>query len=147
MDKGKAKLISNWLLGDFSRLLNATSASIETTNISPTHLVEMLNLVDKGVISGPASKMVFEEMFYNGKRASTIVAEKELGQISDATRIRDAVKKVIAHNAKAVTDYKAGKQQALTFITGQVMRGTRGRANPTLVNEILVQELGGKQVA
>ena len=147
MDKGKAKLVGNWLLGDFSRLLNATSASIETTNISPTQLVEMLNLVDKGFISGPASKMVFEEMFYSGKRASTIVAEKELSQISDATRIRDAVKKVIASNAKAVTDYKAGKQQALTFITGQVMKNTRGRANPTLVNEILVQELGGKQVA
>jgi len=147
MDKGKAKLVGNWLLGDFSRLLNATSASIETTNISPTQLVEMLNLVDKGFISGPASKMVFEEMFYSGKRASTIVAEKELSQISDATRIRDAVKKVIASNAKAVTDYKAGKQQVLTFITGQVMKNTRGRANPTLVNEILVQELGGKQVA
>ncbi|MCD6599282.1 MAG: Asp-tRNA(Asn)/Glu-tRNA(Gln) amidotransferase subunit GatB [Dehalococcoidia bacterium] len=147
MDKGKAKLISNWLIGDFSRLLNMTNTSIETTNISPAYLVEMLNLIDKGVISGPVSKMVFEEMFYSGKRASTIVAEKELSQISDNTKIRDAVKKVIAHNAKAVTDYKAGKQQALTFITGQVMRSTRGRANPTLVNEILVQELGGKQVA
>ena len=144
MDKSKAKLISNWLLGDFSRLLNATNTNIETTKVSPAYLAEMLNLVDKGTISGPATKAVFEEMFYTGKRASAIVTEKELSQISDATKVREVVKKVIANNAKAVSDYKAGKQQALTFITGQVMRTTRGRANPTLVKEILIQELGGK---
>ncbi|MFB0556716.1 MAG: Asp-tRNA(Asn)/Glu-tRNA(Gln) amidotransferase GatCAB subunit B, partial [Dehalococcoidia bacterium] len=63
---------------------------------------------------------------------------------SDAAEIREAVKKVIANNAKAVSDYKAGKQQALTFITGQVMRATRGRANPSLAREILIEELGGK---
>ena len=147
MDKGKAKLISNWLLGDFSRLLNATNTNIETTKVSPEHLTEMVNLVDEGIISGPASKAVFEEMFYSGKRASAIAAEKELSQISDVAKVRGAVKKVIANNAKAVSDYKAGKQQALMFITGQVMKTTRGRANPALVKEILIQELGGKQVA
>jgi len=147
MDKGKAKLISNWLLGDFSRLLNATNTNIETTKVSPEHLAEMVNLVDEGIISGPASKAVFEEMFYSGKRANAIAAEKELSQISDVAKVRDAVKKVIANNAKAVSDYKAGKQQALMFITGQVMKTTRGRANPALVKEILIQELGGKQVA
>ncbi|MDH5781592.1 MAG: Asp-tRNA(Asn)/Glu-tRNA(Gln) amidotransferase GatCAB subunit B, partial [Dehalococcoidia bacterium] len=140
----KAKLASNWLLGDFSRLLNATNTEIENTKITPEHLAEMLSLVDKGTISGPTAKTVFEEMFYSGKRASTVVAEKKLSQISDAAEIREAVKKVIANNAKAVADYKAGKQQALTFITGQVMRATRGRANPSLAREILIEELGGK---
>jgi len=144
MHPSKAKLASNWLLGDFSRLLNATNTEIENTKITPEHLAEMLNLVDKETISGPTAKTVFEEMFYSGKRASTVVAEKKLSQISDAAEIREAVKKVIANNAKAVADYKAGKQQALTFITGQVMRATSGRANPSLAREILIEELGGK---
>ena len=144
MNHNKTKLVSNWLLGDFSRLLNATNAEIENTKITPEHLAEMLSLVDKGTISGATAKAVFEEMFYSGKRASAIVAEKKLSQISDAAEIREVVKKVIANNAKAVSDYKAGKQQALTFITGQVMRATRGRANPSLTREILIEELGGK---
>ena len=144
MDNSKAKLISNWLLGDFSRLLNATNTDIKTTKISPEHLTEMLNLVDKGTISGPASKAVLEEMFYSGKGASTIVTEKELSQISDTAKVREIINKVIANNARAVSDYKAGKQQALTFITGQVMKTTRGRANPALVKKILIQELGGR---
>jgi len=70
--------------------------------------------------------------------------EKKLSQIGDATEIRNAVRRAISENAKAVTDYKAGKEQALTFITGQVMKITKGRANPTMVTEILLQELGGK---
>ncbi len=144
MDHNKTKLVSNWFLGDFSRLLNATNTEIENTKIAPEHLAEMLRLVDKGTISGPTAKAVFEEMFYSGKRASAIVAEKKLSQISDAAEIREAVKKVIANNTKAVSDYKAGKQQALTFITGQVMKATRGRANPSLTREILIEELGGK---
>jgi len=144
MDHNKTKLVSNWLLGDFSRLLNATNTEIEKAKIAPEHLAEMLSLVDKGTISGPTAKAVFEEMFYSGKRASAIVAGKKLSQISDAVEIREAVKKVITNNTKAVSDYKAGKQQALTFITGQVMRATRGRANPSLTREILIEELGGK---
>ena len=144
MDNSKAKLISNWLLGDFSRLLNATNTDIKTTKVSPEHLTEMLNLVDKGTISGPVSKAVFEEMFYSGKGASAIVTEKELSQISDTAKVREIINKVIANNARAVSDYKAGKQQALTFITGQVMKTTRGRANPALVKKILIQELGGR---
>jgi len=144
MDSSKAKMISNWLLSDFSRLLNATNTNIDNTKVSPDHLTEMLNMVDKRVITGPASKVVFEEMFHTGKRASDIVSEKELGQISDADKLEETTKQVIANNAKAVTDYRAGKQQAIAFLTGQVMRATRGRANPSLVREILIRELGGK---
>jgi aspartyl-tRNA(Asn)/glutamyl-tRNA(Gln) amidotransferase subunit B len=144
MNLSKAKMLSNWLLGDFSRLLNVTNTEIENTKVSPEHLVEMFSLVDNGTISGPTTKAVFEEMFYSGKRASDIVAGKKLSQISDTTEVRKVVKQVIADNAKAVSDYSSGKQQALTFITGQVIKATRGRANPTLVREILMQELGGK---
>jgi aspartyl-tRNA(Asn)/glutamyl-tRNA(Gln) amidotransferase subunit B len=144
MDPGKAKMVSNWLLGDFSRLLNATNTGIESVKMSPKRLAEMLGLVDNGTISGPAAKAVFEEMFRSGKGASEIITEKKLGQISDAGEIREVVKQVIANNTGAVADYTSGKQQALTFIIGQVMKTTRGRANPGVVREIIIQELGGK---
>ena len=144
MDSSKAKAVSNWLLGDFSRLLNATNTDIENARISPKHLSDMLVLVDDGAISGPTAKAVFEEMFQSGKEASEIVTEKKLSQISDTAEIRDAVKQVMASNAGAIADYASGKQQALTFIIGQVMKATRGRANPGLVREIIMQELGGK---
>jgi len=144
MDPGKAKTVSNWLLGDFSRLLNATNTAIENVKISPKHLAQMLGLVDNGTISGPAAKAVFEEMFRSGKGASEIITEKKLSQISDAGEIREVVKQVMANNTGAVADYTSGKQQALTFIIGQVMKATRGRANPAVVREIITQELGGK---
>jgi aspartyl-tRNA(Asn)/glutamyl-tRNA(Gln) amidotransferase subunit B len=144
MHYSKAKMLSNWLLGDFSRLLNATNTEIENVKVSPEYLAEMLVMVDNGTISGPATKAVFEEMFHSGRRASDIVAEKKLSQISDATEIMGVIKQVIADNAEAVLDYASGKQQALTFIIGQVMKATKGRANPAMVREILIQELGGK---
>jgi aspartyl-tRNA(Asn)/glutamyl-tRNA(Gln) amidotransferase subunit B len=144
MDSSKAKAVSNWLLGDFSRLLNATNTEIENVKISPKHLAEMLDLVDNGTISGPAAKIVLEEMFRTGQRASEIIEEKKLSQISDVGEIREVVKQVIANNSGAVADYASGKQQALTFIIGQVMKTTRGRANPGVVREIIIQELGGK---
>jgi len=144
MDSSKAKTVSNWLLGDFSRLLNATNIEIEDVKISPKHLAEMLDLVDNGTISGPAAKAVLEEMFHTGERASEIITEKKLSQISDAAEIREVVEQVVANNSGAVADYASGKQQALTFIIGQVMKATRGRANPAVVREIIIQELGGK---
>ena len=144
VDHGKAKTVSNWLLGDFSRLLNATNTEIESVRISPKHLAEMLGLIDNSTISGPTAKAVLEEMFRSGKGAGEIITEKKLSQISDASEIREMVKQVIANNTGAVADYTSGKQQALTFIIGQVMKATRGRANPGVVREIIIHELGGK---
>jgi aspartyl-tRNA(Asn)/glutamyl-tRNA(Gln) amidotransferase subunit B len=144
MDFSKAKAVGNWLLGDFSRLLNATNTEIENVKISPKHLAEMLDLVDNGTISGPSAKAVLEEMFRTGKGAGEIITEKKLSQISDVGEIKEVVKQVMANNAGAVADYASGKQQALTFIIGQVMKATRGRANPGMVREIIIQELGGK---
>ena len=144
IDHDKAKTVSNWLLGDFSRLLNATNTDVESAKITPGHLSEVLSLVENGTISGPAAKAVFDEMFHSGRNACEIVAEKKLNQISDADEIREVVKQVMASNSDAVADYGSGKQQALTFIIGQVMKATRGRANPGVVKEIILQELGGK---
>jgi aspartyl-tRNA(Asn)/glutamyl-tRNA(Gln) amidotransferase subunit B len=140
----KAKIVSNWLLGDFSRLLNATNTDVENVRMSPRHLVEMLVLIDNGTISGPVAKVVLEEMFHTGQTAGDIVRRKRLGQISDAGEIRGVIKQVLADNSGAVADYASGKQQALTFIIGQVMKATKGRVNPGTVRDIIIQELGGK---
>jgi aspartyl-tRNA(Asn)/glutamyl-tRNA(Gln) amidotransferase subunit B len=141
---GKAKVVSNWLLGDFSRLLNLNTLDIESTKVSPGHLVEMLELIDKGIISGPATKTVFEEMFYSGKHASEVVKEKGLNQINDTDELKVVARQVIENNAKSVADFRSGKQQALTFLIGQIMKATRGRANPTMIKDMLMQELGEK---
>jgi aspartyl-tRNA(Asn)/glutamyl-tRNA(Gln) amidotransferase subunit B len=143
----RAKTVSNWLLGDFSRMLNATDTKIEETKFTPKDLVEMLDLMDKGTLSGPAAKKVFEETFVTGitLSVSAIVAEKGLSQISSSEEIEKIVAEVIAGNRQAASDFEAGKQQALAFLIGQVMKATKGRANPGLAREILLHKLGGKQ--
>ena len=140
----KAKAVSNWLLGDFSRMLNTTNASIEETRVTPKHLVEMLGLIDKGALSGPAAKTVFEDMFLNGKLPGDIIAEKGLSQISDSSEIEKIAAQIIADNSQAVSDFQDGKQQALAFLIGQVMKATKGRANPGIAKRILLDKLGGK---
>lgn len=97
--------------------------------------------MDQGKLSGAAAKMVFEEIFDSGRRASDIVAERGLTQISDTREIEGIVDRVIASNEQAVSDFKQGKEQALTFLVGQVMRETTGRANPSLVNKLLKERL------
>ena len=144
VDAGKAKAVTNWLLGDFSRLLNATNTGVENARIRPEHLCEMLELVGNGTIGGPAAKTVLEEMFASGEPPGKIIAEKKLSRISDVDETRQVVKQVIAENSEAVADYRSGKERAVTFIVGQVMRATRGRADPSTVKEIIIQELGGR---
>jgi aspartyl-tRNA(Asn)/glutamyl-tRNA(Gln) amidotransferase subunit B len=139
----KAKTISNWMLGDFTRLLNSTNRQIGDSRVQPGQLVKMLQLVEKGTLSGPLAKAVFEEMFETGKPAATIVAEKELVQISDSGELAIIIEKVIADNEKAVADYRAGKEASLTFLIGQVMKASGGKANPAVVRPIIVDKLGG----
>ena len=135
-------MISNWLLGDFSRLLNTTNIEVENSKITPQSMSEFLQLIDRGVISGPAAKAVFEEMFCTGQQPATIVAKKELSQITNASEITSMVEKVISENHDAVADYLSGKEQAVTFLVGQAMRATRGRANPQTVRQALIDNLG-----
>jgi len=137
----KAKTVSNWLLGEFSRLLNATNTEISDCRVSPEQLCQLLHLIQKGSISGTSAKVVFDEMFNTGKDATHIITQRGLSQISDTQEVKEIVSQVITANAQAVADYKAGKPQALTFLVGQVMRVTRGRANPKLVNELLKKKL------
>jgi aspartyl-tRNA(Asn)/glutamyl-tRNA(Gln) amidotransferase subunit B len=133
----KAKTVANWLLGEFTRLLNATNIEIKDAKVEPQHLVEMLDLVDKGTLSTKMAKEVFEDMFRSGKKASQVVQEKGLAQISTTTELETVVGQVIAANSQAVADYKQGKETALKFLVGQVMKATKGQANPQMVNELL----------
>jgi len=139
----KAKTIGNWMLGDFARLLNSANRQIGDSPVQPAQLVEMLDLVEKGTLSGPLAKAVFEEMFQTGKPAGAIVAEKGLVQISDSAELAIIIDKVITDNEKAVADYRAGKETSLTFLIGQVMKASRGKANPAVVRPIIVDKLGG----
>ena len=136
------KAVSNWMLGEFTRLLNATDTEIHASKVKPTLMVELIKMVDSGKISVPTAKSVFEEMFSSGKSAVEVVKDQGLTQISDAGEIGNAVDKVIAANGKAVADYRQGKEQALQFLVGQVMRETRGRANHAVVTELLKERLG-----
>jgi len=137
----RAKMVSNWLLGEFSRLLNATNTKISDSRVSPEQLCQLLDLIQKGNISGTSAKLVFEEMFSTGKHATDIITQRGLSQISDTEEVKEMVSQVITGNAQAVADYKAGKAQSLTFLVGQVMKATGGRANPKLVNELLKKKL------
>ncbi len=139
--KQQAKAVSNWMLGEFAHLLNAANVEISDALVKPKHLVQMLNMIDCGIISGKIAKTVFEEMFQTGKPPREIVEEAGLTQISASDELAEAVEKVLAVNAKAVRDYQSGKEEALRFLVGQVMRETRGRANPSLVNQILGEKL------
>ncbi|NNG67383.1 Asp-tRNA(Asn)/Glu-tRNA(Gln) amidotransferase subunit GatB [Caldanaerobacter subterraneus] len=135
------KIVSNWLMGEFARLLNDTGKEIDEVPITPDMLIELLKLVDDNVISGSIAKTVFEEMFFTGKNPQIIVEEKGLRQIADEDELRRIVKKVIEENPKSVEDYKKGKEKALGFLVGQVMKETKGKANPQLTNQLLREEL------
>jgi aspartyl-tRNA(Asn)/glutamyl-tRNA(Gln) amidotransferase subunit B len=137
----RAKAVSNWVLGELSRLLNAAAIELNEAKVSPQHLAQMLDLIDEGALSTTLAKRVFEDMFYSGKEAQQIIAEKGLTQISETPQLESIVEQVLVTNAQAVADFKKGKEQALSFLVGQVMRATRGRANPKLVNSLLKEKL------
>ena len=134
-------MVGNWLLGEFSRLLNATNAEISDSRVSPEQLCQLLDLVQQSSISGTSAKLVFEEMFKTGGTALDIITQQGLSQISDTQEIEKVVIEVINSNAKPVADYKAGKAQSLKFLVGQVMKATRGRVNPKLASELLSEKL------
>ena len=136
------KLISNWVMGDILRVLNENALSAADCPVKPDSLAEMVKLIEDNVISGKIAKAVFEEMVTTGKRPKAIVEEKGLVQIADTGAIEAEVDKVIAANPSQLAEYKAGKIQLAAFFVGQVMRATKGKANPAMVNKILEERLG-----
>jgi len=136
------KQASNWIMVSILGLLNAGGKSIEDSPISAHDLAELLILTDDGIISSKIAKTVFDEMAKTGKPAKEIVKEKGLVQVSDVSAIEAAVFKVISQNSKEVEGYKNGKTKLLSFFVGQVMKETKGKANPQMVNELLKDKLG-----
>ncbi|MDF2724179.1 MAG: glutamyl-tRNA amidotransferase [Paenibacillus sp.] len=136
-----AKAVSNWIMGDLLGYLNTNGLEIEAVQITGQGLGEMIGLIEKGTISGKIAKTVFKEMLLSGKRPGQIVEEQGLVQISDEGAILAIVEKVVAANPQSVADYKAGKEKAVGFLVGQVMKESKGKANPGLVNHLIVEQL------
>ena len=136
-----AKNVSNWILGDLSRLLNLEDRLIDESPVSPESLVELIDLVDKDTVSVSIAKMVLEEAFESGGSPAQIVQEKGYTQISDSSAVDEAVGQAIESNPQAVADYMGGKETAAKFLVGQVMKITKGQAKPDLVNELVVVAL------
>lgn len=131
------KMVSNWMMGDMMKIINERNIEYKDIPFPPAYLADLIRLIEKGTISGPIAKSIFEEMFSTGMHPETIVKEKGLVQISDETKLIEIVKAVIEQNPKTVADYKSGKEKAFGFLIGQVMKATGGKANPQLVNKIL----------
>lgn len=136
------KAVANWMQSELFRLLKDGEGDVTETKVTPGMLAELLSLMDKGTINARTGKEVFEEMFATGARAGEIVKEKGLAQISDTVHLEVVVDDVIKSNPQAVSDYRAGKGNALSFLVGQVMKLTRGQANPGVVNKLLRDKLG-----
>lgn len=138
-----AKTLSNWVMGELSKFINSSGLSVTDADfpISAAHLAELVELIEKGAISGKIAKSVFKDMQQDGGKPSDIVEAKGLKQISDEGAIVSIVEEVLAKNPQSVEDFRNGKDRAIGFLVGQVMKASRGQANPELVNKILREKL------
>ena len=137
-----AKLIANWMMGDLAKNLNAEELDIKDSPVEPERLAGMIKLIEKGTISSKIAKKVFKEMWSSKDVPEKIVKDKGLVQITDTKAIEAIVDKVIADNPKPVADYQGGNKKAIGALVGQVMKASRGKANPQVVNKMLAEKLG-----
>ena len=135
------KAVANWIMSDFAKMLNESEIEIQESKVTEENLASLIKLIDSGKISSAIAKKVFSEMFNTGEDANKIVEQKGLIQISDEGAIKEIVSKVIEANPKSVSDYHAGKDKALGFLVGQIMKETKGKANPQIVNQLLIELL------
>ncbi|WP_102693859.1 Asp-tRNA(Asn)/Glu-tRNA(Gln) amidotransferase subunit GatB [Rummeliibacillus pycnus] len=136
-----AKLSSNWLMGEVSAYLNAEQKELSETALTPEGLGGMIKLITAGTISSKIAKKVFKELVTNGGEAEKIVKEKGLVQISDEGALLKMVTEVLDNNAQSIEDFKNGKDRAIGFLVGQIMKASRGQANPQMVNKLLLEEI------
>ncbi len=140
---GNGKKLGNWILTEVMRVLNSTDGmDISTFPVSPEDLGKLMAMIDKGTISGKIAKTVFDEMITSGKDAGTIVAEKNLVQNSDEGEILQMVQDILKANPEQVSDFKGGKTKLMGFFVGQLMKASKGKANPQMANKLFSQELG-----
>jgi len=140
---GNAKLSSNWVMGEFLRTMKERGQEVGTQPLQPERLAGLIKLIDKGTISSSIAKDVFAKMYDSGRSAEEIVKAEGLAQIGDESALLDIIRGVIAANADAVAQYRAGKTQTFGFLVGQVMKGSKGQANPKLASDLLKKELVG----
>ncbi len=135
------KAVSNWVMTEMSRMLSESGKEIRELPLEPVGLAELVKLVDNKVVSSTGAKKVFEEMFNNGGSPAGLVESLGVEQVSDETEIEKFVDQAMEENPKSVQDYSAGKKQAAKFLVGQVMRLSRGKANPHLVNRLIESKM------
>ena len=139
------KAISNWVMGDLFRVIKERKLDqqlhISSWPIPPERLAEMVRMIDQGKISGKIAKALFEELLDSGESPEKIVREKSLEQVSDLSSIEMAIDQVLAAHSQQVSDYRSGKEKVLGFLVGQIMKATKGKANPQIVNEFLKKKL------
>ncbi len=140
---GNAKIAVNFMMGEIAAYLKENHIEITDTKLTPENLVELIGLIEKGTISNNIGKQILIDMLQTGEKASAIVEKKGLSQITDVDAIRKMVEEVVANNPNQVEQYKSGKTNILGFFVGQIMKATKGRANPKTVNEILLELLNG----
>ncbi|MED3563308.1 Asp-tRNA(Asn)/Glu-tRNA(Gln) amidotransferase subunit GatB [Bacillus xiapuensis] len=136
-----AKMASNWIMGEVSGYLNAEGKELHEVALTPEGLASMIKLIENGTISSKIAKTVFKELIENGGDAERIVKEKGLVQISDEGTLLKVIAEVLDANPQSIEDFKNGKQKAVGFLVGQLMKATKGQANPQVVNKLLQQEL------
>jgi aspartyl-tRNA(Asn)/glutamyl-tRNA(Gln) amidotransferase subunit B len=139
---GNPKAASNWIMGEVLGRLNAAGQTIEDLRITPKGLAELIRLVDARRITGPTAKQVFERMFVEGADPAAIVQAEGLGLIDDTEAIAALVSRVLADNAKAVDQFRAGKRQTFGFLVGQAVKASAGKADPEKVADALRRALG-----
>jgi len=135
------KSVSNWIMTDVLKTVNEKNISISDFPIKPENLGQLINLINEKVISVKIAKEVFQEMVETKKAPDEIVKEKNLVQISDTTEIESAIDKILTANASQVKEYLSGKEKVLGFFVGQIMKETKGKANPQILNELLKKKL------
>ncbi|MBY7142685.1 Asp-tRNA(Asn)/Glu-tRNA(Gln) amidotransferase subunit GatB [Virgibacillus sp. NKC19-3] len=135
------KQASNWLMGEVSAYMNKHQKELNDLQVTPQSLADMIQLIEDGTLSSKMAKKVFAELVENGGDPETIVKEKGLVQISDEGQLKEIISGVLDENEQSISDYKDGKGKALGFLVGQVMKASKGQANPPMVNKILVEEI------
>ncbi len=138
-----AKGAANWVMGEVTRALNEAGKGIGECPVTPERLTALLHLIEKGTISGKIAKTVFDEMWQSDKTPEAIVEEKGLVQVSDTGAIEKIIDEILAANMGQVEEFRGGKEKVFGFFVGQVMRASKGKANPAVVNELLLKKLKG----
>ena len=135
------KIASNLLLGDISAYLNKTEKTIEETTLTKERFIELVNLIDDNTLTSKNLKDILDIVLESDKSIKDIISEQGIENITDDSEIRNIVKEIISNNPESVNDYKAGHDRAIKYLMGQVMKETKGKANPKMAMDILVEEL------